>query len=170
MRLLNVWLKGSDAAGGIGDATAANQTSQITQETALNTILGLIADAAAAVGGTGTQSAKLRLMTTQLDTIQKALKLDEYETVAASQTAQVMGTTGAIGDTIAGILVIPATTSPGLVTLLDNAISIPMFVGGAASIVALTPFYIMLNIKSVSGAWKITTGANVSCLVMGDFT
>lgn len=94
----------------------------------------------------------------------------EYETVAASQTAQALGATGATGDFISGILVIPATTSPGVVTLLDNATSIPVFVGGASSVSNLVPFFIPLGIKSVSGAWKITTGANVSCIGIGNFT
>jgi|SRR6185503_20091669 len=94
----------------------------------------------------------------------------EYETVAASQTAQALGATGATGDYIAGILVIPATTSPGVVTLLDNAISIPVFVGGATSVSNLVPFFIPLGMISVSGAWKITTGANVSCIGIGNFT
>lgn len=94
----------------------------------------------------------------------------EYETVAASQTAQVMGATGAAGDYISGILVIPASTSPGAVTLLDNAISIPLFVGGVSSITSLTPFYIKLGAVSTSGAWKITTGAGVSCIAFGNFT
>lgn len=94
---------------------------------------------------------------------------NEYETVAASQTAQVIGGTGAAGDLINGILVIPATTTPGVVTLLDNATSIPVFVGGAGSVTSLIPFFIPLGVKSVSGAWKLTTGANVSCIVVGDF-
>jgi hypothetical protein len=94
----------------------------------------------------------------------------EYETVAASQTAQALGATGATGDYISGILVIPATTSPGVVTLLDNAISIPVFVGGASSVSNLVPFFIPLGMISVSGAWKITTGANVSCIGIGNFT
>lgn len=94
----------------------------------------------------------------------------EYETVAASQTAQAIGATGATGDYIAGLLVIPATTSPGLVTLLDNAISIPVFVGGASSVSNLVPFFIPLGLKSVSGAWKVTTGANVSVIASGNFT
>jgi hypothetical protein len=94
----------------------------------------------------------------------------EYETVAASQTAQALGATGATGDSIAGILVIPATTSPGAVALLDNAISITVFTGGASSVSNLVPFYIPLGINSVSGAWKITTGANVSVIAVGDFT
>ncbi len=94
----------------------------------------------------------------------------EYETVAASQTAQVIGTTGAIGDYISGILVIPATTSPGNVLLLDNATSITVFVGGASSVSNLVPFFIPLGMISVSGAWKITTGASVSCIGIGNFT
>jgi hypothetical protein len=90
--------------------------------------------------------------------------------VAASQTAQALGATGATGDYIAGVLIIPATTSPGVVTLLDNATSIPLFVGGASSVSNLVPFTVPLGIKSVSGAWKITTGANVSCIGIGNFT
>ena len=101
---------------------------------------------------------------------QDIISKSEYETVAASQTAQALGATGATGDTIAGILVIPATVSPGVVTLLDLAISIPVFVGGASSLTELKPFYIPLGLVSVSGAWKITTGANVSCIGIGNFT
>ena len=94
----------------------------------------------------------------------------EYETVAASQTAQTLGATGATGDYISGILVVPASTSPGVVTLLDNATSISVFAGGASSVSTLHPFFIPLGMISVSGAWKITTGANVSCIGVGNFT
>jgi hypothetical protein len=94
----------------------------------------------------------------------------EYETVAASQTAQALGATGATGDYISGILVIPASTSPGNVLLLDNATSITVFAGGASSVSNLVPFFIPLGMISVSGAWKLTTGANVSCIGIGNFT
>lgn len=94
----------------------------------------------------------------------------EYETVAASQTSQVLGSTGATGDRIYGVLVIPATTSPGNVILIDNATSITIFTGGASSVSNLVPFMIPLGIRSVSGAWRLTTGANVSCIAIGDFT
>lgn len=94
----------------------------------------------------------------------------DYETVAASQTAQVLGTNGALGDYIAGLLVIPASTSPGNVLLLDNATSITVFTGGASSVSNLVPFLIPLGMKSVSGAWKVTTGANVSVVAIGSFT
>lgn len=94
----------------------------------------------------------------------------EYETVAASQTTQALGATGATGDWLEGLLVTPATTSPGVVTLLDNATTIFSFVGGASSVSNLIPFYIPVRLKSVSGAWKITTGANIQVVASGNFT
>lgn len=93
-----------------------------------------------------------------------------YETVAASQTAQVLGTAGATGDYLQGLLVVPATTSPGNVIILDNAVSITVFVGGASSVGTLVPFFIPIGAYSVSGAWKVTTGASVSVVAVGRFT
>jgi hypothetical protein len=94
----------------------------------------------------------------------------EYETVAASQTAQVLGVTGAAGDKLEGVLIIPATTSPGSVAILDDSTSITVFTGGASSVSNLVPFYVPLGLRSVSGQWKITTGANVSVIASGNFT
>lgn len=95
----------------------------------------------------------------------------EYETVAASQTAQVIGSSAAAtGDYIAGLLVVPATTAPGNVLLLDGATSITVFTGGTDSVSNLVPFLIPLGLESVSGAWKVTTGANVSVIAMGNFS
>lgn len=107
---------------------------------------------------------------TPVDTNVKGWNGREYETVAASQTAQALGATGATGDDIDGVLVIPATTGPGNVLLLDNATSITVFTGGASSVSNLVPFFIPLGMRSVSGAWKLTTGANVSCIAVGNFT
>lgn len=92
-----------------------------------------------------------------------------YETVAASQTAQVLGTSGAKGDYISHILVIPATTSPGNVLLLDKATSITVFTGGATSVTSLIPFTVPIGANSQSGPWSITTGANVSVIAFGRF-
>jgi len=94
----------------------------------------------------------------------------EWETVAASQTTQTIGATGAAGDFLSHIVVIPATTSPGVVTVLDNATTFFSFPGGASSLASLQPFTIDIRAYSVSGAWKITTGANVSVVAVGDFT
>jgi hypothetical protein len=94
----------------------------------------------------------------------------DYETVAASQTAQVLGGSGATGDYLAGLLVTPASLSPGVVTILDNATSINLFAGGTDSVTTLIPFFVPIGAKSVSGAWKCTTGASVSVLAIGSFT
>jgi hypothetical protein len=95
----------------------------------------------------------------------------EYETVAASQTAQVIGATGAAGDYLSHVVVSPAVAACGVVTILDNATTIVAFPGGGTTALSnLIPFVIPVGMKSVSGAWKITTGANVSCAAVGDFT
>lgn len=94
----------------------------------------------------------------------------EYETVAASQTAQALGATGATGDYLFQLVCAPATTSPGVVTVLDNASAVVSFAGGATSVSNLIPFVIPVNAYSVSGAWKVTTGANISCVGVGNFT
>lgn len=89
-----------------------------------------------------------------------------YEAVAASATAQVLGGTGAIGDFLAGVLVIPATTTPGAISVLDGSTSFSVFAGGT---VTVQPFFIPLGITSTAGAWKMTTGTSVSAIAVGSF-
>lgn len=91
-----------------------------------------------------------------------------YKTVAANLGPVVLGPTGAVGDILTSVLVIPATTAPGAVTITDGATNTVIFIGGA--VVDLTPFSIPLGIASTTGPWKITTGANVSVLANGRFT
>lgn len=145
------------------NADAASATGSISAKLkGIATALGVTAfDLGQGTGGSRTL--RVAVDSAQLDG-------SEYETVAASQTAQVLGATGATGDYISKILVIPATTSPGAISLLDNATSITVFTGGASSVSNLVPFVIDLGMFSVSGAWKLTTGANVSCIGIGNFT
>jgi len=104
-----------------------------------------------------------------------AAKYSNYETVAASQTAQPLGTTGTIGDRLERLIVVPATTSPGVVTVIDGVspatpVSFTAFTGGATSVATLTPFVIEVGAVSViAGGWRITTGANVSVVAIGKF-
>src|SRR5262245_10740608 len=94
-----------------------------------------------------------------------------YETVAAGQTAQVLGVTGAQGDYLKRIIIIPATAAGGLVTILDGGTSIPLYVGGATTAaVELFPREVELEMFSVEGPWKVTTGANISVIAVGRFT
>ncbi|MCP3730451.1 hypothetical protein M9978_08415 [Sphingomonas sp. MG17] len=96
---------------------------------------------------------------------------DDYETVAASQANQVLGATGASGDLLAALTIVPATTSPGAVSIKDgDGAAITLFAGGADSVGSLIPFAVALGIKSTGGAWKVTTGANVSVIAAGEFS
>jgi len=89
-----------------------------------------------------------------------------YETVAASQTAQVLGVTGAAGDTLMRLVVTVGVSLTGTVSLLDGATSYPLL---PASL-PLGVYSIEINAVSVNGAWKITTGAGATVLAVGNFS
>jgi hypothetical protein len=99
---------------------------------------------------------------------------DEYETVAAGQTAQVLGATGALNDYLSHLLIVPATTSPGAVSIKDgNGSDMTVFTGGADSVLSLQPFYAAIGARTVNATtpgWKVTTGADVSVIAFGIFT
>lgn len=96
----------------------------------------------------------------------------EYETVAASQSDQALGATGATGDYLSGLLIVPAATNAGAVSIKDgNGSSITVFAGGGTTaLTTLIPFFVPLGIKSAAGAWKVTTGSSVSVVAVGNFT
>jgi hypothetical protein len=93
---------------------------------ALNLVLGRVSAALSRSWTMCTEDkAVFDSLASKLDTLNTAVastapaliaQADEYETVAASQTDQVLGATGATGDRIAGFLINPATTSPGTVS------------------------------------------------------
>jgi hypothetical protein len=95
----------------------------------------------------------------------------EYETVAASATDQVMGAVGGAGDYLSGVLIIPAAAGCGAVSVKDGAGSgITIFAGGGTTALpTLAPIFVPLGIYSKDGAWKVTTGANVSAIGIGKF-
>lgn len=95
----------------------------------------------------------------------------QYETVAASQTDQVLGVTGGKGDYISHLVIVPETTASGAVTLTDGATPIVLFLGGGTTaLLTLAPLVVPLNTYSASGSWKITTGANVHVIAVGSFS
>jgi hypothetical protein len=98
-----------------------------------------------------------------------------YEAVAASQTATVLqSSTGAAGDYLSHCVIYPASTSPGVVTVFDStntaANSAILFAGGSTSLSNLAPIPIPVGAVSVNGAWKVTTGPNVSVVCYGKFS
>lgn len=105
----------------------------------------------------------------------KDISNGEYETVAASQTDQIMGATGAVGDWIEGLLIVPGTAAAGAVSIKDgNGSAISVFAGGGTTALpTLAPIYVPLGLKCIAATtpgWKITTGANVTAIGMGNFT
>jgi hypothetical protein len=90
----------------------------------------------------------------------------DYETVAASQTAQVLGTAGSVGDFIGRLIITVGTAATGTVALLDNATSIPI----TAANTPIGVYTVEIGARSVSGPWKITTGAGATVLAVGKFS
>ena len=97
-----------------------------------------------------------------------------YKAVAASATATLLGATGATGDYLDGVLIIPATAAAGAVSITDGSGSaITIFAGGGTTALpTLAPFYVPIGAISSGGAggWKVTTGTNVSVVGIGNFT
>lgn len=96
----------------------------------------------------------------------------EYETVAASQTDQILGPTGAVGDYVEGLLCVVATAATSQVQIKDgngSAITVlPNAVGAGVG-----SYYVPLGLKTVNSTtpgWKVTTAAGVSVIGIGDFT
>src|SRR5690348_10793899 len=87
-----------------------------------------------------------------------------YETVAAGQTNQILGTTGAVGDNLASLLIVPAAANCGVVQIKDGAnTAITVFAGGGTvALPTLAPIPVPIGLLSAAGAWQVTTGANVS--------
>ncbi len=91
----------------------------------------------------------------------------QYETVAVSQTAQVLGGTGAVGDYVHRLIINVITVASAGVTLIDGSTSI--VISTAASAV-LGPISLELNMRSATGPWKITTGAGATVVAVGIFS
>ena len=96
----------------------------------------------------------------------------QYEHVAASQTAQVLGTTGAVGDYLHRIIITVSTAASALVRVVDGSGTgilthtiLPNSPGGGIGV-----YNIEINAMSQDGAWKITTGAGSEVMAVGIFS
>ena len=95
-----------------------------------------------------------------------------YEHVTVSQTAQVLGTTGAVGDYLHRLICTVSTAATSIVQIVDGTGTgvlthtiLPNAVGGGIGV-----YNIELNIVSANGAWKVTTGAGVEVMAVGIFS
>ena len=91
-----------------------------------------------------------------------------YETVAASQTAQVLGGTGAKGDSLHRLIISVNTVATATVTVLDGSTSIPLLTGSATLVPGV--YSVEMNMAAATGPWKITTGAGATVIAVGIFS
>jgi hypothetical protein len=96
----------------------------------------------------------------------------QYEHISASQTAQVLGGTGAVGDYLHRIICTVSTAATAAVQIVDGSGAgvlthtiLPNSPGNGIGV-----YNIEMNAVSANGAWKITTGAGVEVMAVGIFS
>lgn len=93
----------------------------------------------------------------------------QYETVAASQTDQVIGATGGLNDHLARLIITVNTAATSAVSIKD---------GTAGAVIPIVPattpigvYVVELGLDSVAaGGWRVTTGAGSTVVAIGEFT
>ena len=92
-----------------------------------------------------------------------------YEHVAASQSGQVLGGTGAVGDYLHRLVCTVSTAATAQVQLKDGSsfthTVLPNSPGGGIGV-----YNIEINAASKNGAWALNTGAGVEVLAVGIFS
>ena len=89
-----------------------------------------------------------------------------YETVAASQTAQVLGTAGAAGDYLHRIVVTVTAAATSTVSVIDGSTTILTVPANTA----VGTYSLDLEVAAATGPWKVTTGAGATVLAVGLFS
>ena len=96
----------------------------------------------------------------------------DYETVAASQSAQILGPVGRVGDVLSRLIITVATAATAAVSIKDGdgaAIAIlPDSPGGGVGV-----YVVEVNarcVRATTPGWKVTTGAGSTVLAVGRFT
>jgi phospholipid N-methyltransferase len=94
------------------------------------------------------------------------------EHVAAGQTAQVLGPTGAKGDYLHRLICTVTTAASGNVVIVDGSGTgiLTHTVLPASAGTGVNVYNIEVNAVSADGAWKVTTGAGVEVMAVGIFS
>lgn len=92
-----------------------------------------------------------------------------YETVAASQTDQVLGPTGAKGDYLERLIITVGTAATAATSIKDGSGSsipiLPNSPGGGIGV-----YVVEVGAYSTSGTWQVTTGAGSTVVAVGKFS
>ena len=93
-----------------------------------------------------------------------------YETVAASQTDQVLGATGASGDLLHKVICVVATAATSSVSISPDGGTTDISLLAANVGSGIGTYEFELNAAATTGGWAVTTGAGVSVIAVGRFT
>jgi hypothetical protein len=91
----------------------------------------------------------------------------QYEHVAGSASAQVLGTTGAVGDYLHRLIITVNTAATSAVSIVDGSVAAH---GIITNNTPIGVYNVEFNTVSVSGAWKVNTGAGVEVMAVGIFS
>lgn len=91
----------------------------------------------------------------------------DYEYVPPGATAQVLGTAGAMSDHLARLVVNVTTPATSSVSIQDGTDAAIVLVPATTPVGA---YSIELGLKARIGPWKVTTGAGVSLIAVGQFS
>lgn len=91
-----------------------------------------------------------------------------YETVAASQTGQILGTAGAKGDYLHRLILVVSTAATAATSIIDGVTSITIFPNSPGS--GVQTYVVEVGLASQTGAWSITTGAGTALIAVGIFS
>lgn len=90
-----------------------------------------------------------------------------YEAVAAGQTTQTIGATGAVGDLLERVIITVVTSATGTVAIKDGA---DTAITISAANTPIGVYSVEIGARSKTGAWQITTGAGATAIAVGRFT
>jgi hypothetical protein len=180
---LPVSLAGGVEASGI--ATEAKQDTQITAEQAIlaklsadpatqTTLAAILAKIIAAPATEATLAAQSAKLPASVGGKAPAASLSVTPAVltpfpvAAGETTEPFGATGAAGDYLSHVILQPAAAGAGTTTIFNNATAVYIYTAG--TLADLRPIIVPINALSVGGSWNITTGANMTATGFGTFT
>jgi len=102
------------------------------------------------------------------------MKCRDYTLIAKSQTGAALGRASATGDVVKCAVIVPETTAPGVVSLIDGSsgpVTLTLYTGGTVG-ADLRPWVIDFGEEGVIsrvGGWTVTTGDNVHVIFSGAF-
>ena len=96
---------------------------------------------------------------------------DHYETVAVSQTDQVIGNAGGVGDFLYSLVCSVAAAATSAVVLQDGAAGADIPILPANTPIGVYTVILKMKAKTVANpGWRVTTAAGVTVVAVGTFT